>query len=87
MSTEAAVSRRVRAGSKKRKRPTRRTQKMMERILQVDRNGPKHSGVEIDALLAAIVRVLRYSEENISNLHPQMGRSVFANDGAWAKPR
>ena len=71
--------------SKKRKKPTRRTQRMMDRILQLEADGADHTGVEIDGLLAGIARELGYSEEDVSTLHPKTGRSVFANDGDWAK--
>ena len=71
--------------SKKRKKPTRRTQRMMDRILQLEADGADHTGVEIDGLLAGITRELGYSEEDVATLHPKTGRSVFANDGDWAK--
>jgi hypothetical protein len=69
---------------KKRKKPTRRTQRMMDRILHLEADGADHSGVEIDGLLDSIARELGYSEEDVSTLH-STGRSVFANDGDWAK--
>jgi hypothetical protein len=71
--------------SRRRGEPTGRRKELMDRILQLEADGAEHSGVEIDGLLASVVRELGYSEEDISNLHPQTGRSVFANDGDWAK--
>ena len=57
----------------------------MERILQLEADGANHTGVEIDRLLAGLARDLGYSEEDGSTLHAKTGRSVFANDGDWAK--
>jgi len=85
MERDAALGTDRASHSKRRKRPTRRTQRMMDRILQLEADGADHSGVEIDGLLAGITRELGYSEADVSTLHPKTGRSVFANDGDWAK--
>lgn len=84
MERGAAVGTHHASRGKKRKKPTRRTQRMMDRILHLEADGADHSGVEIDALLESIARELGYSEEDVSTLH-STGRSVFANDGDWAK--
>ena len=57
----------------------------MDRILQLEADGANHSGVEIDQVLAGLARDLGYSEEDVSRLLPETGRSVFGNDGDWAK--
>ena len=71
--------------SRKRREPTRRRKELMERILQLEADESDHTGVEIDRVLAGVARVLGYSEEEVSRLLPKTGRSVFANDGDWAK--
>lgn len=70
---------------RKRGEPTRRRGELMNRILQLEGDSANHSGVEIDRVLAGLARDLGYSEEDISRLLPATGRSVFANDGDWAK--
>ena len=57
----------------------------MDRILQLEGDRANHSGVEIDQVLAGLAPDLGYSEEDLSRLLPKTGRSVFANDGDWAK--
>jgi hypothetical protein len=69
----------------KRPEPSRRRKVLIERILQMEEDGANHTGVEIDQLLAGAARDLGYSPGDLSNLHPKTGRSVFANDGDWAK--
>ena len=71
--------------SRKRGEPTRRRKELMDRILQLEADSANHSGVEIDRVLAGLARDLGYSEEDVSRLLPTTGRSVFANDGDWAK--
>jgi hypothetical protein len=70
---------------RKRREPTRRRKQLMERILLLEKDGEDHSGVEIDQLLEGLAEDLGYSKEDVSMLHPKTGRSVFANDGDWAK--
>jgi hypothetical protein len=60
---------------------------LIERILQFEVDGTDHTGVEIDRLLAGVVGDLGYSEENVSRLHSKTGRSVFGNEGDWAKAK
>jgi hypothetical protein len=68
----------------KRRKPTKRRQHLMEKILQLEADGADHKGVEIDRFLANIAGDLGYSANDLSDLHAT-GRSVFANDGDWAK--
>ena len=51
----------------------------------MEADSANHSGAEIDRELAELARDLGYSEEDVSRLLPTTGRSVFANDGDWAK--
>jgi len=74
-------------GSRSRGEPTGRREELMERILQLEADGTDHTGVEIDRLLAGVARDLGYSEEDVLCLNPKTGRSVFANDGDWAKAK
>jgi len=71
----------------KRRDPTKRERGLIERILQLEADGADHTGFEIDQILTAAVRDLGYSEEDVSRLHPKTGRSVFANEGDWAKAK
>jgi hypothetical protein len=57
----------------------------MARILQLEADGADHLGVEIDRLLASVAGELGYSVAEVSRLLPHADRSVFANDGDWAK--
>ena len=57
----------------------------MDRIFQLEADRANHSGVEIDRVLAGLAGHLGYSEEDVSKLLPATQRSVFANDGDWAK--
>lgn len=57
----------------------------MDRILQLEADGANHSGVEIDGVLVGMAPNLGYSARDLSRLIPETGRSVFANDGDWAK--
>ena len=68
----------------KRRQPTRRESELIDKILRLEADGAEHSGVEIDRLLTAAARELRYSEEDISRLH-RTGRGVLANEGDFAK--
>jgi hypothetical protein len=70
---------------KRRGGASKRTKGLIERILQLEADGATHSGVDIDRILAASIGELGYSEEDVSRLLPKSGRSVFANDGDWAK--
>jgi hypothetical protein len=69
---------------RKRGEPTKRRQELINRILQLEADSANHSGVEIDRVLAGFARDLGYSAEDVSRLLAT-GRSVFANDGDWAK--
>jgi hypothetical protein len=73
--------------SKSRRDPTRRERGLIERILRLEADGADHSGFEIDQILADAARDLGYSEEEITRLHPKTGRSVFGNEGDWAKAK
>jgi len=77
----------VSGGTRRRERhePTGRRRELMAKILQFEADGAEHSGVEVDGLLASLARDLGYSEEEVSRLNPNTGRSLFANDGDWAK--
>ena len=59
----------------------------MERIFKIEADDAEHTGVEIDGLLADVARDLGYYEKDAFKLHPTTGRSMFANDGDWAKAR
>jgi len=74
-------------GSRTRRETTGRRKELMERILSLEADGETHAGVEIDQVLAGVARDLGYSDEDVSRLHPTIGRSVFANDGDWAKAK
>jgi hypothetical protein len=63
--------------------PTRRRKELMDRILQLEADSANHSGVEIDRALIGLARDLGISDEDVSPA--ATGRSVFANDGDWAK--
>ena len=71
--------------SRRKGEPTGRRKALMDRILQLEADSASHSGVEIDRALAGLARSLGYSEEDLSRLLPATGRSIFANDGDWAK--
>jgi hypothetical protein len=73
--------------SRQRRQPTRRERGLIERILELEADGADHSGVEIDQILAGAARELGYSEQDVSRLHPKTGRSVFGNEGDWAKAK
>ena len=81
--TEAGSGRAYR--SRKRRGPTRRRKALMERFLQLEADSADHTGVEIDRVLEGMARELGYAEEDVSGLLSKTGRSVFANDGDWAK--
>jgi len=72
-----------------RPRATRRGRRkeLMKRILQIESDGAEHSGVEIDRLLTSVAGDLGYSVDDVSRLLPHADRSVFANDGDWAKAK
>ena len=69
----------------KRTRMTPRRKRMIEMILELEKDGAHHTGVEIDGLLAGCAADLGYSEEDVTKLNAKTGRSVFGNDGDWAK--
>jgi hypothetical protein len=69
----------------KRGGPTKRRKELIDRILQLEADGLNHSGVEIDRALVGLAPDLGYSKEDVFKLHPKTGRSVFGNDGDWAK--
>jgi hypothetical protein len=73
--------------SRRRRSPSRRERGLIERILQLEADGADHTGFEIDQILADAARDLGYSEEDVSRLHPKTGRSVFGNEGDWAKAK
>jgi hypothetical protein len=73
--------------SGKRREPGSRRNELMEKILQLEADGADHTGVEIDRLLASVARDVGYSEEDVSTLHSETGRSMFANEGDWAKAK
>jgi len=85
--TERADLERERAFRSTRRETTGRRRELMERILTLEADGETHAGVEIDEALAGAARELGYSDEDVSRLHPTIGRSVFANDGDWAKAK
>jgi hypothetical protein len=68
-------------------RAHKREKGLIRRVLELEADGTNHSGVEIDRYLAAAARNLGYSEEDIAALHPKTGRSVFGNEGDWAKAK
>ena len=67
--------------------PSERRTQLMETILLLEADGANHSGVEIDRILVRESIKLGYSDRDVSMLHPQTGRSAFANDGDWAKAK
>jgi hypothetical protein len=73
--------------SKRRRDPSRREKGLIDKILQLEADGADHSGFEIDQTLADAARDLGYSEEDVTRLHPKTGRSVFGNEGDWAKAK
>lgn len=73
--------------SRQRREPTRREKGLLETILELEADGADHSGVEIDRFLAGAARDLGYSEEDLATLHPKTGRTVFGNEGDWAKAK
>jgi hypothetical protein len=55
-------------------------------ILRFEANGANRSGVEIDRVLADAARDDGYSDEDVFRLlHPNTKRTVFENEGDWAK--
>ena len=66
---------------------TGRRKALMTKILQIESDGADHSGVDIDRRLASAAAELGYSVEDVFRLLPHADRSVFANDGDWAKAK
>jgi hypothetical protein len=73
--------------SKMRRDPTKREKGLIERILQLEADGADHSGFEIDQILADAALDLGYAEEDVTRLNPKTRRSVFGNEGDWAKAK
>ena len=69
-----------------RRETTGRRQELIERILELEVDGADHSGVEIDRLLERSAQELAHSADDVSTLL-STGRTVFANDGDWAKAK
>ena len=59
----------------------------MQYILRTEADGAAHSGVEIDRALVAVAANLGFSDVEISRLLPETGRTVFGNEGDWAKAK
>jgi len=59
----------------------------MDRILQLEADAADHTGVEIDLDLAGVAGELGYAAEDLSSSNSPTGRSVFGNDGDWAKAK
>jgi hypothetical protein len=82
---EANVEKHAASPARKRRAPSRRERGLIEKILWLEADGTDHTGAEIDQLLAGAAHELGYADEDVSRLNPNTGRSVFLNEGDWAK--
>lgn len=73
--------------TRERRQPTGRRRELMNRILQLEADGENHAGVEIDRYLVGAACEFGYSAEDLSSANSPTGRSVFGNDGDWAKAK
>ena len=77
------------SGSRTRARdlPRGRRRALIDNILEIEADGTDHAGFEIDLHLANVAGELGYSTEDLSASNSPTGRSVFGNEGDWAKAR